>query len=195
MNQRTTKYYKQQRTHIAATMGDSDDDHDRHSRDKFKRERNDYSFKRTSDWDSSASANWMNAGDRYTNRNSGRDSFGRDQKPNGNYGQRNRYNDMSPPMKRFRNTRDWDREYPSDRPFNRNSFNSSHDNSFDNSTSNARTDEGPTQPLMLSFKQFMNNLDDSIDHIEATTKYNNYKSEFRKKQLTEFFNAHKEEEW
>lgn len=176
-------------------MGDSDDDHDRHSRDKFKRERNDYSFKRSSDWDS-PSANWMNAGDRYTNRNSGRDSFGRDQKPNGNYGQRNRYNDMSPPLKRFRNQRDaWpDREY-SDRSFNRNTYNnSSFDNSFENNAP-SRTDEGPTQPMMLSFKQYMNNLDDSIDHIEATTKYNNYKIEFRKKQLTEFFNAHKEEEW
>lgn len=170
-------------------MGDSDDD--RHSRDKFKRERTDYSFKRSSDWDSQASANWMSAGDRYTNRNSGRDSFGRDQKPNGNYGQRNRYNDMSPPLKRFRNQRDgWSNDH-SDRSFNRNSYN----NSFDNNTSNRNDEQGPTQPLMLNFKQFMNNLDDSIDHIEATTKYNNYKSEFKKKQLTEFFNAHKEEEW
>jgi len=173
-------------------MGDSDDDLDRHSRDKFKRERNDYSFKRSSD--SQASSNWMDAGNRYTNRNSGRDSFGREQKPNGNYGARsNRYNDMSPPLKRFRNTRDgWN----NDRSFNRGSnYNSSFDNSYDNNSSSNRTDEGPTQPLMLSFKQFMNNLDVSIDHIEATTKYNNYKSEFRKKQLTEFFNAHKEEEW
>jgi len=176
-------------------MGDSDEDHDRHSRDKFKRERNDYSFKRSADYESSASSNWMNAGDRYTNRNSGRDSFGRDQKPNGNYGPRNRYNDMSPPMKRFRNREtSWnDREYSSDRSFNRNTYNSSFDTSLDNNASSRQ--EEPTQPLMLNFKQFMNNLDDSIDHIEATTKYNNYKIEFKKKQLTEFFNAHKEEEW
>ena len=182
-------------------MGDSDDDHnDRHSRDKFKRERNDYSFnKRSSDWESANSLNWM--GDRYNQQraNFGRDSFGRDQKPNhnGNYGQRpNRYNnnDMNPPMKRFRNTRDYDdRSYQTDRSFNRNSFNSSFDNSFENATT--RDNDCPTQPIMLTFKQFMNNLDDSTDHIEATTKYNEYKVEFRRKQLTEFFNAHKEEEW
>lgn len=185
----------------ALKMGDSDDDHnDRHSRDKFKRERNDYSFNKRSDWESGNSMNWM--GDRYNQarNNSGRDSFGRDQKPNGNYGQRNnRYNDMSPPMKRFRNTRDYDDRmgggggnYPSDRPFNR-SFGNSYDNSFDNNAN--RDNDCPTQPIMLTFKQFMNNLDDTTDHIEATTKYNEYKVEFRRKQLTEFFNTHKEEEW
>lgn len=174
-------------------MGDSDEDHnDRHSRDKFKRERNDYSFN---------SMNWM--GGRYNQPRvqGGRDSFGRDQKPNGNYGPRgnHRYNDMSPPMKRFRNTRDYDDRlgggnYASDRSFNR-SYGSAYDNSFENSTSRDGDGHAPTQPIMLTFKQFMNNLDDSIDHIEATTKYNEYKLEFRRKQLTEFFNAHKEEEW
>lgn len=179
-------------------MGDSDEDHnDRHSRDKFKRERNDYSFNKRSDWESGNSMNWM--GDRYgaARNQGGRDSFGRDQKPNGNYGPRNhRYNDMSPPMKRFRNTRDYDDRSGgnyADRSFNR-SYGNSFDNSFENSTSRDG-DQAPTQPIMLTFKQFMNNLDDSTDHIEATTKYNEYKVEFRRKQLTEFFNAHKEEEW
>lgn len=189
-------------------MADSDDDHnDRHSRDKFKRERNDYSFKRSSDWDSqdNPSNPWLGGGnDRYSsNRNSGRDSFGRDQrdqKSNGNYGQRNNRfnNDMSPPVKRFRNHRDYDdrqnHSFLSDRSFNRNS--SAYNNSFDSSFDSSKKDsEGPHQPLMLNFKQFMNNLDDSIDHIEATTKYNEYKVEFRRKQLNEFFNAHKDEEW
>lgn len=183
-------------------MGDSDEDHnDRHSRDKFKRERNDYSFNKRSDWESGNSMNWM--GDRYNQaRNQGgRDSFGRDQKPNGNYGPRgnHRYNDMSPPMKRFRNTRDYDDRsgvnYASDRSFNR-SYGSAYDNSFESSRDGRDGDgHAPTQPIMLTFKQFMNNLDDSIDHIEATTKYNEYKVEFKRKQLTEFFNAHKEEEW
>lgn len=179
-------------------MGDSDEDHnDRHSRDKFKRERNDYSFNKRSDWESGNSMNWM--GDRYNQaRNQGgRDSFGRDQKPNGNYGgpRNHRYNDMSPPMKRFR-PRDYD-----DRPggyAERGSFNRSYGNSYDNSFENSAGRDGdhaPTQPIMLTFKQFMNNLDDSTDHIEATTKYNEYKVEFKRKQLTEFFNAHKEEEW
>lgn len=47
----------------------------------------------------------------------------------------------------------------------------------------------------MSFKQFMRNLDDSVDHLEAAKKYNEYKLEFKRKQITEFFNAHKDEEW
>ncbi|KAK4337184.1 hypothetical protein RND71_044010 [Anisodus tanguticus] len=121
-------------------MADSDDDHgDRHSRDKFKRERNDYQYnKRSNDWNTdSGNSNWQ-GNDRYQNRNnSGRDSFGRDQKPNGNFNQR-RYNnnDMSPPQKRFRNTRDWEDRGPgfgSERIYNRNNLNNSYDNSIENS--------------------------------------------------------------
>lgn len=52
-----------------------------------------------------------------------------------------------------------------------------------------------TQPPYMSFKQFMRNLDDSVDHLEAAKKYNEYKLEFKRKQITEFFNAHKDEEW
>lgn len=41
----------------------------------------------------------------------------------------------------------------------------------------------------------MRNLDDSIDHHEASNRYNEYKFEFKRKQIIEFFNAHKDEEW
>lgn len=41
----------------------------------------------------------------------------------------------------------------------------------------------------------MRGLDDSIDHVEAAKKYNEYKNEFKRKQIVEFFTAHKDEEW
>lgn len=49
--------------------------------------------------------------------------------------------------------------------------------------------------MMLSFKQFLGMQDDSIDDKEAIQKYNEYKIEFRRKQISEFFEIHKEEDW
>lgn len=47
----------------------------------------------------------------------------------------------------------------------------------------------------MSLKAFINTLDDSVSDDEALKKYNEYKMEFRKQQLNEFFVAHKDEEW
>lgn len=52
-----------------------------------------------------------------------------------------------------------------------------------------------TQPPMMSFKAFLQTQDDSITDEEALSKYAEYKQEFRRQQLNEFFVAHKEEEW
>jgi hypothetical protein len=53
----------------------------------------------------------------------------------------------------------------------------------------------PTQPPMMSFKQFLSSQDDNITDEEAIKKYNEYKVDFKKQQINEFFLAHKEEEW
>ena len=53
----------------------------------------------------------------------------------------------------------------------------------------------PQGPVMLTFKQFLNAQDDNIDDMEAVKKYQEYKLEFRKTQLGDFFQQHKEEEW
>ncbi|KAL5013560.1 hypothetical protein ScPMuIL_007830 [Solemya velum] len=53
----------------------------------------------------------------------------------------------------------------------------------------------PTQPPMLTFKQFLSQQDDSISDQDAIKKYNEYKLDFKKQQVNEFFLAHKEEEW
>lgn len=52
-----------------------------------------------------------------------------------------------------------------------------------------------TQPQMLTLKQFLASQDDSISDSDAIEKYNDYKLEFKRQQLNEFFIAHKDEEW
>jgi len=55
--------------------------------------------------------------------------------------------------------------------------------------------EFPCQPPMIPFKQFLSSQDDSISEEEAVKRYNQYKLEFKKTQLNEYFLAHKQEEW
>lgn len=52
-----------------------------------------------------------------------------------------------------------------------------------------------TQPCLLTLKQFLATQDDSISDSDAIEKYNDYKLDFRRQQLNEFFVAHKDEEW
>lgn len=52
-----------------------------------------------------------------------------------------------------------------------------------------------TQPSMMTLKQFLVTQDDSISDSDAIEKYNEYKLEFKRLQLNEFFVAHKDEEW
>lgn len=52
-----------------------------------------------------------------------------------------------------------------------------------------------TQPPMSTLKQFLASQDDSISDSDAITKYNEYKQDFRRQQLNEFFVTHKDEEW
>lgn len=48
---------------------------------------------------------------------------------------------------------------------------------------------------MKSFKEFLLSLDDSVDETEAVKRYNEYKLDFRRQQMQDFFLAHKDEEW
>jgi hypothetical protein len=54
---------------------------------------------------------------------------------------------------------------------------------------------GQTQPAMMSFKAFLQTQDDNISDDEAIRKYNEYKLEFKRQQLNDFFVSHKDEEW
>lgn len=55
--------------------------------------------------------------------------------------------------------------------------------------------DGLTQPPMMTLKQFLATQDDSIGDDVAITKYNEYKLEFKRGQMNEFFVSHKDEEW
>lgn len=55
--------------------------------------------------------------------------------------------------------------------------------------------DGMTQPMMMTLKQFLATQDDSISDDIAITKYNEYKLEFKRGQMNEFFVSHKDEEW
>lgn len=48
---------------------------------------------------------------------------------------------------------------------------------------------------MMTLKQFLNEQDDMIDEETLIKKYNDYKINFRRMQVQEFFNRHKDEEW
>jgi len=50
-------------------------------------------------------------------------------------------------------------------------------------------------PQLLSFKAWLSTQDDSISDQDALSKYNEYKAEFKRQQLNEFFVAHRDEEW
>lgn len=52
-----------------------------------------------------------------------------------------------------------------------------------------------TQPPMLTLKQFLATQDDSISDADAMAKYSDYKQDFKRQQLNEFFVTHKDEEW
>lgn len=56
-------------------------------------------------------------------------------------------------------------------------------------------DLGPPPPIMKTFKEFLLSVDDSVDETEAVKRYNEYKLDFRRQQMQDFFLAHKDEEW
>jgi len=51
------------------------------------------------------------------------------------------------------------------------------------------------QPVMMTFKAFLQTQDDSITDEESLQKYGEYKLEFQRQQLNEFFVHHKDYEW
>ncbi|XP_055857841.1 serrate RNA effector molecule homolog [Episyrphus balteatus] len=52
-----------------------------------------------------------------------------------------------------------------------------------------------TQPAMLTLKQFLDTQEDGISDSDVLRKYGEYKLDFKRQQLNEFFVTHKDEEW
>jgi len=198
-------------------MGDSDDDGDFKRRDKFRSERRGYDggggsppprreyrdarpgppgggYQRNS----YGGGGGGGGGGQDRGYRRGRDQ--RDYSP-----PRNRRNDMSPPNKRMRGN-DWEDRGGYDRGnYDRyNDYDRGQPRSYGNrgggatsgggGRSTTNEDADGVQPVMMSFKAFLGTQDDSISDEEAIKKYAEYKLEFKRQQLNEFFVTHKDEE-
>ncbi|XP_017762260.1 PREDICTED: serrate RNA effector molecule homolog isoform X4 [Eufriesea mexicana] len=196
-------------------MGDSDDEYDRKRRDKFRGERTE-SYSREGRRDDRRRDDWVDR--EWSSRPRQRPDY-REYRGGGGGG-RDRYSpgrsqEMAPPMKRMR--ADWDDRpryghdyygggggggatswgpdhYPP--PHHGNHHYGNHGNSNSREVAgNFSNSNVETQPPMMSFKAFLGTQEDSITDEEAIKRYNEYKLEFRRQQLNEFFVAHKDEEW
>ncbi|XP_040271270.1 serrate RNA effector molecule homolog isoform X3 [Bufo bufo] len=195
-------------------MGDSDDEYDRRRRDKFRRERSDYD--RSREREERRRDDWS---DREWDR--GRERRSRGEYRDYDRSRRERFSpprhEMSPPQKRMR--RDWDdhssdpyhsgydMQYsgasgaPSYGPPQPWAHPDMHVMQHHGIPIQARlgnlhdVDLGTPAPVMKTFKEFLLSLEDSVDETEAVRRYNEYKMEFRRQQMQDFFLAHKDEEW
>uniref|UniRef100_S4RZD4 Serrate RNA effector molecule homolog (Arabidopsis) n=1 Tax=Petromyzon marinus TaxID=7757 RepID=S4RZD4_PETMA len=185
-------------------MGDSDDEYDRRRRDKFRRERSDYDRSRERD-------DRRRGGDDWNEREWDR---GRDRSRRGDYRDYDRgRREISPPQKRMR--RDWDDHGEAFRggydmpygggpnygppppwcPPEAHMMPQPHNPIPNRVGAVPEVEAPPAYPIMKTFKEFLLSIAESVDETEAVRRYNNYKIEFRRQQLHEFFMAHKDEEW
>lgn len=49
--------------------------------------------------------------------------------------------------------------------------------------------------LCVCMQEFLLNMEDSVDETESVKRYNQYKLDFRRQQLQDFFLQHKDQEW
>ncbi|XP_026098905.1 serrate RNA effector molecule homolog [Carassius auratus] len=200
-------------------MADSDDEYDRRRRDKFRRERSDYERsrereeRRRDDW-----SDWRPSAREWDR---GRERRSRGEYRDYDRGRRERFSpprhDMSPQQKRMR--RDWDDHggdpyhggydlgygggggpgYAPPQPWGHPDMHlmqPHHGIPIQARLGNIHDmDLGPPLPVMKTFKEFLLSLDDSVDETESVKRYNEYKIDFRRQQMQDFFLAHKDEEW
>ncbi|XP_050507996.1 serrate RNA effector molecule homolog [Diabrotica virgifera virgifera] len=161
-------------------MADSDDEYDRKRRDKFRGERAEASY-RGAERVARPRDEWAE-----------RDSWSRPRPREYRSSVRDRgYSpNMEPAPKRIRH--DYYGGGGGDGYYNHYGVNTYHQPAYRESMG-AHT-EGQ-QPPMMSFKAFLATQDDNISDSEAIEKYNDYKLEFQRQQLNEFFVAHKDDEW
>ncbi|XP_074555090.1 serrate RNA effector molecule homolog isoform X2 [Halichoeres trimaculatus] len=188
-------------------MGDSDDEFDRRRRDKFRRERSD--MERSREREERRRDDWP---DRDWER-------GRERRRDYDRGRRERFSPprhISPQHKRMR--RDWDdhrgEPYRFDLPYGGGGppFPGVGPQGWHPDLPHLHPHHGghplqgrlgmvdpdlppPGPPVMRSFKEFLLNMEDSVDETESVKRYNQYKLDFRRQQLQDFFLQHKDQEW
>ncbi|XP_031697905.1 serrate RNA effector molecule homolog [Anarrhichthys ocellatus] len=190
-------------------MGDSDDEFDRRRRDKFRRERSD--MERSREREERRRDDWP---DRDWDR-------GRERRRDYDRGRRERFSPprhISPQHKRMR--RDWEdhREpyrYDMPMPYGGGGgapFPGAGPQGWHPDLPHLHPHHGghplqgrlgmvdpdlppPGPPTMRTFKDFLLNMEDSVDETESVKRYNQYKLDFRRQQLQDFFLQHKDQEW
>ncbi|XP_062844543.1 serrate RNA effector molecule homolog [Trichomycterus rosablanca] len=200
-------------------MADSDDEYDRRRRDKFRRERSDYD--RSREREDRRRDDWSDRRPSAREWDRGRERRSRGEYREYERGRRERFSpprhDMSPQAKRMR--RDWDDHggdpyhggydlgygggggpsYIPPQPWGHPELHlmqPHHGIPIQARLGNIHDmDLGPPPPVMKTFKEFLLSLDDSVDETESVKRYNEYKIDFRRQQMQEFFLAHKGEEW
>ncbi|XP_004534683.1 serrate RNA effector molecule homolog isoform X1 [Ceratitis capitata] len=203
-------------------MADSDDEYDRKRRDKFRGERSSGDSYRSERRDDRRGGGGTGGGGRddWAERNPfrGGGGSGSGSRPRPDYrdyrsGGRERYGSPGremPPAKRMRP--DWGEDmrgaprYGYD-PYLMHAWNEhyaahgyhggygGHNHAPHASREAQSSGDLQTQPAMLTLKQFLDTQDDGISDSEVLRKYSEYKIEFKRQQLNEFFVAHKDEEW
>ncbi|KAJ6645884.1 Serrate RNA effector molecule like [Pseudolycoriella hygida] len=190
-------------------MADSDDEYDRKRRDKFRGERE-------------RSSGDYNRSDRRDERPRGREDWTDRGRGRPDYRDYRRYSpDRGPPVKRMR--QEWGDDgrpiryggHDGYMPYGGGGWTGAHDHypmhgghAFGHQPGLHSRGGGvggvgdlqangdlQTQPPMLTLKQFLATQDDSISDADAMTKYSEYKQDFKRQQLNEFFVTHKDEEW
>ncbi|KAK5848046.1 hypothetical protein PBY51_005700 [Eleginops maclovinus] len=189
-------------------MGDSDDEFDRRRRDKFRRERSD--MERSREREERRREDWP---DRDWER-------GRERRRDYDRGRRERFSPprhISPQHKRMR--RDWDdhrgEPYRYEMPYGGGGgapFQGAGPQGWHPELPHLHPHHGghplqgrlgmmdpdlppPGPPTMRSFKDFLLSMEDSVDETESVKRYNQYKLDFRRQQLQDFFLQHKDHEW
>jgi len=160
-------------------MGDSDDEYDRRrGRDKFRGERNDYDNRRPH------GRGGYDRG-RGPDRRGGRDWENRGKRDYYSSRDRDMGRGSSPPSKRSR-----DNSYGNDQPWRGGPQESQNTQvPVEQSTPQSNV------PTIMNFKGFIMQQEDDIDEGEGVRRYQEYKVEFKKTQINDFFVLHKDEEW
>lgn len=157
-------------------MGDSDDEYDRKRRDKFRGERAEANYR--------GAERTVRPRDDWPEREAW--SRPRPREYRGAIRDRGYSPSIEPQTKRMRHD-----YYPPDGYYNH--YQPYHQPSHREPP--ATTSAEGTQPPMMTFKAFLATQEDNISDSEAVDKYNDYKLEFQRQQLNEFFVAHKDDEW
>ncbi|KAM8794241.1 serrate RNA effector molecule homolog [Eudromia elegans] len=204
-------------------MGDSDDEYDRRRRDKFRRERSDY--ERSRERDERRRDDWSDREwDRGRERRSRGDYRDYERSRRERFSPPPRH-ELSPPQKRLRRDWDehgadpyhhhpphsgyegpyggggagGGPTYGPPQPWGHPDVHVLQHHVLPIQArlgSLAEAEPGQAAPPVLkSFKEFLLALDDAVDETEAVRRYHDYKVDFRRQQMQDFFLAHKDEEW